>query len=124
MGDRIRMTEYLDLDLGEEQWYCSACGKALIGAAENYKRGCLVYARDPKEVHNAVYEGEYTFAPDPNWVRILEFYCPGCGVQIETEYLPLGHPITHDIAIDLAGLKSRIESGELRVVNKRLEVKA
>jgi acetone carboxylase, gamma subunit len=124
MGEKIRITEYLDLDLDEQQWYCSACNQPLIGAAENYKRGCLAYARDPREVHNAVVEGKFTFAPDPDWVRIIEFYCPGCGVQIETEYLPLGHPITHDIAIDLAGLKKRLASGELSVVNKRLEVKS
>lgn len=124
MGQKITVTEYLDLDLDERMWLCSTCGKALIDAEENYKRGCLVYARDPREIHNPVFEAEYNFAPDPNWVRILEFYCPACGVQIETEYLPLGHPITHDINIDVHTLKARIESGELTIVNKRLEVRS
>jgi acetone carboxylase, gamma subunit len=124
MGEKIRITEYVDMDLDEQQWYCSTCNRPLIDAVENYKRGCLVYARDPREVHNAVLEGEYTFAPDPKWVQIIEFYCPGCGVQIETEYLPLGHPITHDIAINIEGLKKRLASGELRIVNKRLEVQS
>jgi acetone carboxylase gamma subunit len=124
MGEKVRITEYLDVDLDEEKWYCSTCNKPLIDAEENYKRGCLVYAKDPREVHNAVLEGEFTFAPDPDWVRIIEFYCPSCGVQIETEYLPLGHPITHDIAIDLVSLRNRIASGELSVVNKRLEVRS
>jgi acetophenone carboxylase len=54
-------------------------------------------------------------------VRIVEFYCPGCGTQIETEYLPPGHPITHDIEIDLEALKKRLESGELVLKNQRLE---
>ena len=96
----------------------------LIDAEENYKKGCLVYSKDPREVHNPVFEGEYNFAPDPNWVRIIEFYCPGCGVQIETEYLPLGHPVTKDISLDLVSLKERIAAGELAIVDKRLEVRS
>jgi acetophenone carboxylase len=65
-------------------------------------------------------EGNYSFAPDPLWVRIVEFYCPGCGTQIETEYLPPGHPITHDIEIDISELKSRLSSGELTLKENRL----
>lgn len=65
-------------------------------------------------------EAEYTFAPDPEWVRIVECYCPGCGTQIETEDLPPGHPITHDIELDIARLKERIASGELEIREGRL----
>ena len=124
MGNRVMITEYLDIDLDEEKRYCSSCGRVLIDAEENYKKGCLVYSKDPREVHNPVFEGEYNFAPDPNWVRIIEFYCPGCGVQIETEYLPLGHPVTQDISLDLVNLKARIAAGELAIVDKRLEVRS
>ena len=45
-------------------------------------------------------------------MRIVEFYCPGCGTQIETEYLPPGHPITYDIEIDIDSLKERLRKGE------------
>ena len=124
MGRKVTITEYLDLDVDESMWYCSACNRALIDAEENYKKGCLVHKRDPREVHNAVYEAEFNFAPDPNWVSILEFYCPGCGVQVETEYLPPGHPITYDIDIDVVGLKARIDSGQLVIVDKKLEVRS
>jgi acetone carboxylase gamma subunit len=124
MDGKIMITEYLDLDIDTGKWHCSTCGRALIDADENYKKGCLVYGRDPREIHNPVFEGEYTFAPDPNWVRIIEFYCPECGVQIETEYLPLGHPITRDITIDLESLRKRIAQGELKIVDKKLEVQA
>lgn len=122
MGRRVTMTEYLDVDIDDMKWVCSACGAELIDADSNYKKGCLVHARDPREVHNAVFEAEYTFAPDPNWVRIIEFYCPKCGVQIETEYLPLGHPVTHDIDIDVVALRERVDTGELAIVDKRMEV--
>ncbi|MCX7171145.1 MAG: acetophenone carboxylase, partial [Proteobacteria bacterium] len=94
--ERLRFTEYLDLDLNDDHWYCHDCGTQLISARESYKKGCLVAERDPRDIHNPVIEGDYTFAPDPGWVRILEFYCPNCSRQIETEYLPPGHPVTHD----------------------------
>ena len=86
--DRIRMTEHLDLDVEEEMWHCHRCGRELISARENYKKGCLLYNRDPSEIHRQLLEGTFTFSPDPAWIRIVEFYCPSCGAQVETEYLP------------------------------------
>jgi acetone carboxylase gamma subunit len=107
--NRLRVTEYLDLDLDRERWLCNRCGHEIGPARENYKRGCLLYDRDPREIH-------------PLWVRIVEFYCPGCGTQVETEYLPPGHPITHDIEIDLDSLKERLRKGEFVIRDQRIEV--
>lgn len=105
-GTVKQVAEYLAIDLDEEQWQCSNCGETLGPAEENYKRGCLVNERDPREIHPPIIEGEdYTFAPDPDWVRIVEFYCPGCGTMVENEYLPPGHPITHDTELDVERLK-------------------
>ncbi|HIJ61185.1 MAG TPA: acetophenone carboxylase [Rhodospirillaceae bacterium] len=120
MYERIRFTEYLDLDLNDEHWYCHDCGTRLISARENYKRGCMVAQRLPEEIHNPVIDGPYSFAPDANWVRIVEFYCPNCSRQIETEYLPPGHPITVDIEVDIDSLKARLEKGEITVVGGKL----
>jgi acetone carboxylase gamma subunit len=117
----IRITEYLDLDLDREMWLCNRCGRELGSARENYKKGCLLYDRDPREIHPAIVPGAFSFSPDPLWVRIIEFYCPGCGVQLETEYLPPGHPITHDIELDLDSLRARLQAGELVVKDQRLE---
>lgn len=113
MYERIRFTEYLDLDLNDEHWYCHDCGTKLISARENYKRGCMVAEREPSEIHNPVIDGEYSFSPDAGWVRILEFYCPSCSRQIETEYLPPGHPITVDIEVDIDSMKARLSGGNI-----------
>ena len=118
---RIRVTEYLDLDLDREQWICNRCGHIFGSARDNYKKGCLIHDRDPREIHLPIVEGDYSFSPDPLWVRIVEFYCPGCGAQVDTEYLPPGHPLTHDIEIDIDALKARLESGELVIKDQRLE---
>ncbi len=120
MTERLRVTEYVDVDLDAEVWHCNRCGHRIGPAREPYKEGCLVSARDPRAVHPALIDGEYNFAPDPEWVRIVEFYCPGCGAQVETEYLPPGHPVTVDVEIDLDALKARLAAGEIEVHDGRL----
>jgi acetone carboxylase, gamma subunit len=81
----------------------------------------MLYDRDPREIHPPLVPGSFSFSPDPLWVRIVEFYCPGCGTQVETEYLPPGHPITHDIEIDLDSLKERLRNGEFVIREQRIE---
>jgi acetophenone carboxylase len=104
---RRQITEYLELDLEHERWHCRRCGHDLGDARRNYKEGCLVWERDPREIHRPIVEGEYTFAPDPSWCRVLELVCPSCATLVEVEYLPPGHPLTHDIEIDVDALKQR-----------------
>jgi acetone carboxylase gamma subunit len=107
MADQVDITEYLAIDLPSETWLCRKCGHKIGPARRNYKEGLLVAHRDPREVHNPVVAGEYGFAPDPTWCRIVEFYCPGCATLVENEYLPPGHPITHDIELDIDALKAK-----------------
>ncbi len=118
---RIRITEYLDLDIGSEQWMCNRCNRVLGPARDNYKKGCLMHHRDPREIHPRVVPADFNFSPDPQWVQIVECYCPGCGTQMDTEYLPPGHPITHDIELDLDSLRTRLSSGEYKIRDNRLE---
>ena len=104
---RVQVTPHLDVDLEAESWICRSCDTNLIDADEPYKKGCLVAARDPDEVHRATIDEKYNFAPDAEWCQIVEFYCPECGAMIENEYLPPGHPITEDIMLDLEDLRRR-----------------
>lgn len=109
MSERVAITEYLEIDLGSERWHCRRCSADLAPARSNYKEGLLVHDRDPREIHRPILaeEYEFTYAPDPKWCRILEYYCPQCGVQVETEYVPPGHPPLHDIELDIDALKQR-----------------
>lgn len=109
---RLQVTPHLDVDPDEAVWICRHCDTQLCSTDENYKHGCLVAERNPREVHRATIEGEYTFAPDPEWCRIVEFYCPDCGTMIENEYLPPGHPVTDDIDLDIDALRESASEGE------------
>jgi acetophenone carboxylase len=107
-----RITEYLDVDLEHGTWLCNRCSYVIGPADRPYKEGCLVRDRDPRDVHSPVgADEEYNFSPDPRWVRIVEFYCPGCGTMVENEYLPPGHPLTWDIELDLDALRRQLEGG-------------
>jgi acetone carboxylase gamma subunit len=109
MSRRIQITEYLDIDLDTENWVCNRCNFELGSAKKRYKEGCLVYDRNPRDIYNPIKGDPFSFAPDPKWIRYLEYYCPNCGVMIEVEVLPPGHPIVHDIEVDLKALKKRYE---------------
>lgn len=107
---RVAITEYLEVDLRTERWHCRRCNHDIEAARNNYKEGLLVAQRDPREVHRPLINEnryEYTFAPDPEWCRLVEFYCPGCATLMEVEYLPPGHPITRDIELDVDAMKAR-----------------
>lgn len=106
---KVLITENLRIDLDTEKWECRACTAELFDARDNYKRGLLVYDRDPREIHKPLLDPnkyEFTYSPNPEWCRILEYYCPQCGAMIETEYLPPGHPPVRDIEFDLDSLKA------------------
>ena len=112
---KVLVTENLRIDLETELYECRHCDTALISARENYKRGLLVYDRDPREIHKPLLDtGKYarTYSPDPYWCRILEYYCPVCGTMMETEYLPPGHPPLHDIELDIDALKEQWKDRE------------
>ncbi|MBW2370510.1 MAG: acetophenone carboxylase, partial [Deltaproteobacteria bacterium] len=85
---KIRITEYLEIDPATENWCCQRCGEVLISARESKKKGCLVTERALESVHPPLVEGQaYSFCPDPDFCRLIEYYCPQCGVMMENEYL-------------------------------------
>jgi acetophenone carboxylase len=110
--DRIRITETTEIDLDREMWCCGQCHTEIYTARESYLKGCLVYERPAEEIygppiHFKANPGFVSYAADTDFMRILEFYCPGCGALITVQYLPPGHPIVMDIQLDLDKLKRK-----------------
>lgn len=112
---KVLMTEYLRIDLEKELWECRVCNHVVGPATKSYKEGLLVHNRDPREIHPPIIDPEkyrFTFSPDPDWVRILEYYCPSCGTMVENEYAIPGHPPLHDMEVDLPALKAQWSTRE------------
>lgn len=92
------ITPYVKIVEGEKGGnvaVCAECGHAFCDASENFKLYCLIYDRDPAEI----YPGDW--APDRNWMVFREFYCPGCGTQVEVEGTGIGTPIVHSVELKL-----------------------
>lgn len=107
---KIPMTEYLRIDLEQETWECRVCDHVIGSAKASYKEGLLVHNRNPQDIHPPIINPDkyrFTFSPDPDWVRILEYCCPHCGTQVETEYAVPGHPPLYDMEVDLPALKAQ-----------------
>lgn len=107
---KVKVTEYLRVDLSTEYWECDRCDEKLGNARENYKHFLLVHARNPREVHQPLLDPEkyaFCFSPDPKVCSIYEFYCPGCGVMMDVEYTIPGHKPLHDMQIDIDSLKEK-----------------
>lgn len=95
----FKLTPYLNIvkdETGKKVCVCSKCGFAYCDAAENYKLYSLIYDRDPEDIQ----PGRLSY--DKNWCIYREFYCPGCGTQIEVEAGPPGIPILQNVK--LAGI--------------------
>ena len=105
------ITEYLAIDLDNERWLCRRCEHDIGDARKDYKLGLVIRARDPKEIHSSGLDMPRLY-PDPQWCQVIEMYCPSCAVLIEVEYLPPGHPLTHDIDLDIDALKKAETAGE------------
>ena len=108
---RVRVTESLDIDLDSEKWCCHSCGAAMNSAREPYMKGTLIYEKPANEIYGDAIklskDTSISFAPDPDFMRVVEFYCPGCGALISVQYLPPGHPIPVEIQLDIDQLKAK-----------------
>ena len=94
----LSLTPYVKLvedERGGKVAVCRECGFAFCEASENHKLYCLIYDHDPAEIYPGI------LAHDSQWCVYREFYCPGCGTQIEVESTPPGTPIIHDVKLKM-----------------------
>jgi len=75
------------------------CGHEFGDYRVNWKISALISVRDTEESLAEVYKGREM--PDPAWVQLREYVCPGCGAQLEVEVVPRGCPPDFDFLPDL-----------------------
>jgi len=112
-----RITETVEIDLDKEMWRCCRCHTEIYSARDSYLKGCLAYERPADEIYGPpipLKQGSeaISYAPDPDFMRVVEFYCPSCGTTITVQYLPPGHPIVMEIQLDIDKLKEKATPGK------------
>jgi acetone carboxylase gamma subunit len=75
------------------------CGHEFGDYRVNWKLSALIHVRDDEASLSEVYVGREQ--PDPAWVQVREYICPGCGSQLEVEAVPRGCPPDFDFLPDL-----------------------
>jgi acetone carboxylase gamma subunit len=84
---------------GSERIVKCRCGQEFGDYRVNWKLEALIHVRDSEESLSEVYQGREQ--PDPEWVQVREYYCPGCGTQLEVEAVPRGTPPDFEFLPDL-----------------------
>ena len=84
---------------GAERVVKCRCGQEFGDYRVNWKLYSLIHVRDSAEDLEPVYRG--TQQPDPSWQQLREYYCPGCGTQLEVEAVPRGTPPDFEFLPDL-----------------------
>ncbi len=84
---------------GEERIVKCRCGHEFGDYRVNWKLESLICVRDTEEKLREVYRGREQ--PDPAWIQLREYYCPGCGSQLEVEAVPRGCPPDFEFLPDL-----------------------
>lgn len=95
VGELTLYVNIIENENGDKVAVCSKCGFAYCDASENFKLYCLVYERSPEEIHPGI------LCPNKEWTVYREFYCPGCGTQVEVETTPPGTPIFNNYKLKL-----------------------
>ena len=75
------------------------CGHEFGDYRVNWKISASIYVRDSDEAMREIYRGREQ--PDPRWIQVREYYCPGCDTQLEVEAVPRGCPPDFDFLPDL-----------------------
>ena len=77
---------------------CS-CGHEFGDYRENWKLKALIHIRDTQKELDEIYP--YPSKPEPEYCEIREYYCPGCGTQLEVDSVPFAYPAVFDFLPDL-----------------------
>ena len=83
---------------GQERVVKCSCGHEYGDYRENWKLKALIHVLNEGEVKELY---PYPGSPDPAYCEVREYYCPGCGNQLQVETVPYGYPVVFDFLPDL-----------------------
>jgi acetone carboxylase, gamma subunit len=75
------------------------CGREFGDYRVNWKLYALIHVREDEASLREIYRGREM--PDPAWIQLREYLCPGCATQLEVEAVPRGCPPDFEFLPDL-----------------------
>jgi acetone carboxylase gamma subunit len=87
------------VEKGAERVVKCTCGQEFGDYHVNWKLSALIHVRETEDQLGEIYRGAEM--PDASWVQLREYYCPGCGRQLEVEAVPRGCPPDFEFLPDL-----------------------
>jgi acetone carboxylase gamma subunit len=93
--------ELFIVEKGDERIVKCSCGFEFGDYRENWKLKALIHVRESQEEIEELYPATSSSKPDLELCEIREYYCPGCGSQLEVEAVPFGYPVMFDFLPDL-----------------------
>ena len=84
----------------DDHWVIKCdCGHEFCDHDANWKRAALINVRDSEEAYREIYpEGMH---PNPEYMELREFFCPGCKTLLEVENMMPGYPLVHSFEPDI-----------------------
>lgn len=95
-GDRRRIGDSLTYSITEGTFACAQCDYGLGPVNGNFKERTVKRERPVKSISK-----EFHIAEDVISVRMVfrEFFCPGCGLRLDTEIARIGDDILADLVL-------------------------
>lgn len=96
----MRIHRYLELDTVTHEITCTECETTICDADENYREHSAMRTGDVTDAGVPFVPPEEKLGEEVD-LEFREFFCPNCGVLLQTAFAQEDDPILHDIEIDV-----------------------
>lgn len=99
----MQIHRYLDLNEDSRAISCRECGETICDAAETIGKHASMRT-GPVTDAGPAFVSPVAKLGDETDLEFLEFFCPECGVLLQTEFARSEDPVLQDIEIDIESL--------------------
>jgi acetophenone carboxylase len=102
----MQIHPYLELDIDSETIACLNCDSTLCSADENYREHVALRTGPITEAGPGFIPVSEKLGEDRD-IEFREFFCPDCGVLLQSDFAKSDDPILYDIELDIESLSPK-----------------